>query len=202
MISTTPAPTELDNWTDNILDVWDSATVEQREKGRQWYPVAHDVAEMMFGDVQVGAGVIAALSANKRWNENIKLAEQCAAGNVRGHVQNALTKVRRILAGQYPADVLPDSKTGHFYQCIANPDHPTAVVIDRHAHDVAVGKVCGNDERGLSTKSRYDALADCYRSAASVLGELPSVVQATVWVVWTQSLAGVGKRGFQHAEAR
>jgi hypothetical protein len=59
-----------------------------------------------------------------------------------------------------------------------SPEDPEAVVIDRHAHDVAVGKRYGNMDRGLSNKRRYATLAHAYREAARQLGELPSTVQA------------------------
>ena len=99
-------------------------------------------------------------------------------------------------AGIAPEDVLPmQRKTGQFFLCIVDPINKDAVCIDRHAHDVAVGVPYGDWSRGLSTHSRYKLIADCYREAARRLGELPMVVQATTWVVWRDSLAGVGTRG-------
>ncbi|MBK3564460.1 hypothetical protein JHN47_11960 [Streptomyces sp. MBT62] len=68
-------------------------------------------------------------------------------------------------------------------------------MIDRHAHDVAVGETYGNRDRGLSCASRYALLADCYREAAWRLGELPSTVQAVTWVAHTERIAGTGTRG-------
>ncbi|MYT71194.1 hypothetical protein GTY60_16115 [Streptomyces sp. SID8367] len=56
------------------------------------------------------------------------------------------------------------------------------MVIDRHAHDIAVQEIYGQRDRGLSTQSRYDVLADCYRAAAQEIGELPSIIQAVTWV--------------------
>ncbi|MFM9442564.1 hypothetical protein [Streptomyces acidiscabies] len=71
---------------------------------------------------------------------------------------------------------------------------PEAVVIDRHAHDIAVGELYGRRDRGLGSARRYVMLAHCYREAALRLGELPSTVQAVTWVVLTERIAGTGTR--------
>lgn len=181
----------------NIVAKFNAATLAQVAKGRAWYPVAHDLA-VMFGDgnAAMGAGIIAALSANKRWSENIKLATDAANGNVHGHVGNALDKVRAILSGIAPEDVLPmAAKTGNFYRNILDPTDNDAVTVDRHAHDIAVGEVYGDADRGLSTPNRYATMANAYRIAAAQLGETASVVQAVTWTVQVEMLAGKGNRG-------
>jgi hypothetical protein len=113
---------------------------------------------------------------------NVKLAEDAVAGNVHGHTPDSLDKVRAMMAGADPADVLPmHAKTGHFFLCILDPSDPDPVCVDRHAHDVAVGERYGERSRGLSSKTRYATLALAYRLAARELGQLPQRVQATVW---------------------
>lgn len=185
----------------NIMTVWRSATAEQQVRGRSWYPAARDLAGLIAGgDVRTGAGVIAALSANKAWPETCRLARVAcgAAGLSSGHFRDALDKVARIQGGTAPESVLPmDRKTGHFFRCIADPADADAVVIDRHSHDVAVGETYGSRNRGLSSVRRYALLADCYREAARRLGELPSIVQAVTWVVHTDRIAGTSTRGLR-----
>ncbi|MPY38366.1 hypothetical protein FNH09_46355 [Streptomyces adustus] len=65
---------------------------------------------------------------------------------------------------------------------MADPENADPVVIDRHAHDIAVRKVYGQSDRGLGALGRYNLLADCYRAAAQKIGEIPSKVQAVTWV--------------------
>ncbi|MBD9734483.1 hypothetical protein IGX29_22265 [Streptomyces sp. H28] len=65
---------------------------------------------------------------------------------------------------------------------MADPEDPDAVVIDRHAHDIAVQEIYGQRDRGLGAVGRYNMLADCYRAAAREIGEIPSKVQAVTWV--------------------
>lgn len=191
-------PTEQDReaLVDNIIKVYRSATRDQLARGKAWYQTAHELAIIMGGDPQVGAGVIAALSAQRQWLETIKLAQHALStldvrldGKQLKTMQDQENKVRRIMRGEDPQAVLPtERKTGQFYLCILNPEHPTAVVIDRHAHDIAVGRPFGDESRGLSTQSRYEIFAQAYREAARRLKVKPLTVQAVTWVVWTDLL--------------
>ncbi|MFF1469117.1 DUF7178 family protein [Streptomyces mirabilis] len=196
-------PTKIDESTreeyvQNIMRAWHSATADQVARGRTWYTTAHDLATMIAaGETRKGAGVLAALSANKRWSTNCALARRAfTTGRPSGHFRDALVKTQRIMSGEDPESVLPmDLKTGQFFRCISNPSDPDAVVIDRHAHDIAVGETYGARDRGLTTPSRYAVLAHCYREAALRLGELPSTVQAVTWVAHTEQVANTSTRG-------
>jgi hypothetical protein len=110
-----------------------------------------------------------------------------ATGALYGHTSDALGKAAKILAGTDPAEVLPMTlKTGNFYRTILDPEDPEAVVVDRHAHDVAVGRRYGQQPRGLHNKTRYATVAHAYREAARRLGEIPSTVQAVTWLVQSE----------------
>jgi hypothetical protein len=91
------------------------------------------------------------------------------------------------MSGADPLDVLPDdSKTWHFFRCIFDPADADSVVIDRHAHDIAVGVIYGGADRGISggpsQRRRYATLAHAYREAARRLDILPQTLQAITWV--------------------
>jgi hypothetical protein len=171
--------TNHETYVSNIIDAWNALSDEDIAKGRAWYPVAHDIAVGLGnGDARMGAGILAALSPLKSWHENVKLATQASEGNVRGHFPDALGKVRAIMAGSDPANVLPmDMKTGNFYQNILDPSDAHAVTVDRHAAHLATGSPV---KGGLKLKA-YREIADAYRDAAKRLGEIPSVVQAGIW---------------------
>lgn len=182
----------------NIQTVWSMATDAELQEGRDWYWTAHETAYLLAdGDVRVGAGLLAALSPQTAWWLNVELAcDAYETGRASRHTGDSCGKANKILAGIDPEDVLPMArKTGQFYRCILDPRDREAVCIDRHAHDVAVGVAYGSWLRGLSTQSRYDLLADCYRGAARRLGEAPSTVQAVTWVTWRNNIAGIGTRG-------
>ncbi|WP_245997230.1 DUF7178 family protein [Streptomyces armeniacus] len=196
MVPWSASEKQREQYVDNILTVWQCATSEQEQRGRSWYRIANELARVITGgDARAGAGVLAALSANKSWPQTCRLARQaCETGLTSGHFGDALAKATVIAAGTDPAKVLPmDRKTGHFFRCIADPGDTDAVVIDRHAHDIAVGDIYGRRDRGLSGQ-RYELLAAAYREAAQRLGELPSTVQAVTWVVHTDRIAGTGTR--------
>lgn len=198
MININATAAEVEQYVNNIITQYGRASLSQRIAGEAWYTTANQLAEMLTdGNARQGAGVLAALSANKSWKENQKIATRAfASGKATGHVKDAIRKATRIMNGEDPLNVLPmHSKTGNFFLCIAEPEHPTAVCIDRHAHDVAVGEVYGNTERGLGSKGRYNLIAGAYREAARRLGVLPSIVQAVTWVVQIESLKGKGTRG-------
>jgi len=182
-------PTQLENDTlvANIMRCYWTATPDQRQRGMHWYQTAHDLAKIIGTDVSMGAGLLAALSANKSWHDTVKLSIHAGSGNPIRTLSDQQRKVRLILAGADPVTILPmEVKTGQFYQCIMNPDHPTAVVIDRHAHDIARGRAYGDFNRGLSYLKRYRIFADAYRRAAAVLKLTPCQLQAVTWVVWTE----------------
>lgn len=189
MIPTVATVEELQTYVDNIITVWQRATPDQLARGRAWYQTANDIATVIAdGNTRAGAGVIAALSPQKAWDANVKLAEQAlTSGEARGHVRNALDKAERIMLGEDPLSVLPeDSKSWNFFRAIVHPDDAEAVVIDRHAHDIVANERYGDRDRGLSSKRRYATVALAYRNAANSLDEIPSVVQATTWVVWRE----------------
>lgn len=198
MITIKASPAEFDRYASNVLAVWQSATQEQEQQGRDWYPAAHRLAEMMCdGDVRMGAGLLAALSPQTSWWLNVELASDAyETGRPSRHLSDALSKASKILAGIDPVDVLPmERKTGHFFRCIVDPSDSDAVCIDRHAHDIAVGEPFGDRARGLDAHGRYRLLADVYRAAARAAGELPMVVQATTWVVWRDMISETSTRG-------
>lgn len=189
MIPTTADAATMSTYVGNIISVYRRATPAQVAEGRRWYREAHQLAAAMSGDDPwAGAGVLAALSPQTPWTRNIELARQAfATGRARGHTGNALAKAERIMRGEHPLTVLPrESKTWHFCRAIGDPDDPDAVVIDRHAHDIAVGERYGARDRGLSKPRRYALLARAYREAARLVGTSPSTVQAITWVVWRE----------------
>lgn len=190
-------PRERVALVDNILAVYDRATPEQQARGMAWYRTAHDLALMIGdGDATVGAGVLAALSANTGWAQNLRLATDLASGiEVRG-LPTSLNKARRILGRENPAVALgAGRKTQNFYRNIAWPELSGPVTVDRHAHDVARNQVFGKTDRGLSTPSRYETFANAYRAAANARGIRPHEMQAVTWVVWTEEIAGTSTRG-------
>ena len=172
-------------------------------------------------EVHKAAGVIAALSPRLAWRKNVEYAELAYMVHAdivarknpllpqRGEVTEAFfagmiptlnanaRKAFRILDGGDPDEVLGGPKVRAFYFTITNPTDPRAVVVDRHAIDIAFGEVLNDQSRGvaLGRKGAYDAVSALYRKAAVIisreLGEVwtPAQVQATTWTYWRRERA-------------
>lgn len=203
MISTKADAATFERYVTNIITRYGQANTEQKIAGERWYVTANQLAYMIAdGDVVKGAGVLAALSANKSWTENVKISKRSlATGTASGHVRAQLAKAEAIMNGADPESVLGGNKTLNFYRCLINPRDPYAVCIDRHAHDVAVGETYGSADRGLSAKGRYDLLADAYREAARRLNTTPATVQAVTWVVQVEDHSNWNARSYSNAHA-
>lgn len=174
----------------HIIRVFRDATESQMAEGLAWYADAHTLAVALDSRNPLrAAGVIAALSVKQDWSRNVVLATRAfAEGHASGTLGFCVKAADRILAGESVDDVLKGDKTNNFAHVIADPTDAHAVVVDRHAFDIALGRVTDDETRGiLSRKGVYDTFADAYREAAAVLGYSPSQVQAVTWVVWRQT---------------
>jgi len=145
--------------------------------------------------LEQAAGVIASLSPGCQWGRNLQDADQLIAAhvawkrlpNVGSYGRRNIVKARKILDGDSPFDVLPETgpKTRAFYSLIVNPANATTVCIDRHAKAVAVNRVgSGVDRTNVVRASEYEFYAWHYRAIAERLGLLSHQLQAVTWVCW------------------
>ena len=175
----------------NIVSVYNAASETEREEGAEWYSAAltfaRGLSERYGVDVTAAAGIIAALSPRLPWDRNMLYADTlCATGDA-PVLGGSKDKARRIWFGEPPLDVLSGDKVSNFYRCIMGD--PDAVVVDRHAFDVAYGSVTDDRTRkALDRVGEYEAYANAYRAAAAILGLSAAVVQATAWVTWRNRL--------------
>lgn len=174
--------------TPNILAVLDRATEGEVQAGRDWYREANDLARALDGaDGRVGAGVIAALSPITPWDRNVVLAKRAFdEGRLTGGtLGNSVKAVNRILDGEEVLDVLKGLKVRNFFGSIFDPTCPVSVCIDRHAFDIAVGRVTDDRSRGtLKRVAVYESFARAYSRAAVASGLSAATVQAVTWVTW------------------
>lgn len=186
---TKPLPADLVPSTRRILRVYRGLTPEQIADGMVWYQVAHELALALDpGNVLRAAGVISAYSPQNPWSKNVQMARLAYEGIITEHL-NQTSKVERIMAGEDVVTVLNGLKTVNFALTITDPCDPHAVVVDRHAFDIAVGRVTSDRERGvLDRKGVYDQFADAYRRAARIIGISPSHMQACTWVGWRETM--------------
>lgn len=176
-----------------ILDVYRLATLTDLDYGLNWYPTAHALAvDLAPENPRQAAGVIAALSPMMNWERNMMLAVRAYRdGEASGALGRNVEKANVILCGADPLDILGGNKVRNFFGAIADPDSNVFVVIDRHAFDIAIGRVSNDATRAaLSRVGMYDLFALAYRRAAERLTRetgihhTPSQVQAVTWCTW------------------
>lgn len=171
-------------FAENVVAVFDRATPDEMHEGMSWYADAHNFAMSLDSDVWRAAGVIAALSPQKRWSTNAILARRAyETGTPTGHTGVMLSQAARILNGENALDVLKGPKVRAFCAGIATAGNTDMVTIDRHAHDIAMGRVFTDSERKIGAVL-YRRLAAHYTEAAREVGVSVCQIQAVTWVRW------------------
>lgn len=183
----------------NILACYNRATGETLREGLSWYLDAHNFARTVGGGrghhIERNAGIIAALSPMNEWENNknkamrlISLRGRVVIGPNNSNGIGLSSNVRKaidIYNGGEPLDILGGNKVRAFYRTILEPTGDIDPVIDRHAFDIAVGRVTNDKARGiLDRKGVYDEFAHAYREAAKVAGIGSAQMQAVTWVQW------------------
>lgn len=182
----------FDEMRANLLATVSSSSFGAEVEGMGWYAAAHSIAADMAVrhglTVRQCAGVLAALSPQTGWAENIRLADAaCEAGEASGHTADACGKADRILSGEDPSAVLGGRKVRSFFANIVEPGRSGAVTVDRHCVDMLVGRRGAVNDRVLERPGAYALCAAVVRSVARDLGWRPHEVQAVAWVAWRQT---------------
>jgi hypothetical protein len=173
-------------YAENIMRVYESATDSEYREGMEWYNNQHDIAlSFTPDDVWRGAGIIAAYSPNNEWKRNLYLATQTLiTGTPRtDYLPKQVAKVERILNGEPTLDVLRGKKERAFAAAIATNGQSDIATIDRHAHDVCVGRVTDEGKKHIPTKT-FNLMVEHYRQASYEAGIMVAQMQAITWVVW------------------
>lgn len=171
-------------YAENVVRCFESATADEMRDGMNWYQDAHSFARSLDTDVWRAAGVIAALSVQKQWNVNMRMAERAyETGVVSGNFTTMNAQGQRILNGEHPLEVLGGDKVRAFCAAIATNGMSDIAVIDRHAHDIAMGRVFTDATRNIG-KRLYRVMAMHYGEAAKEVGVSVNQIQAVTWVRW------------------
>lgn len=170
----------------NILKMWRGSTQDDR---KDWYKEANIWCENHgVTTVSKVAGVVAALSPVKRWDQNLKIASDMICTNDCGHMGVFKDKARRILVSdgsdEEILDILNGRKISSFYLNIRYPDKSNNITIDRHALSIALGhKVTDIEYSGLTAK-QYAFFVECYTIAAAKVDISPLLMQSGTWVYY------------------
>jgi len=172
---------------DNLTDVGNQLTTAEVSAGYGWYRLAENLTRRLARKHNTtkhrAAGVIAALSPNQTWANNLRMAEHALAGNPKGF-SSAVARVKRIMAGgsiigTFPDPSGPSHKIREFYRAISG--NQNAVVIDRWAYRAAWG-TRHVDVHDLARIGVYAMISDAYREVAELFEMSPRDFQAAVWI--------------------
>ena len=192
----------------NILNEYFNSSVEEKMLGRLFYPNANAAAidigsRLGFNNSEaliVGAGIIAALSPQTEWLNNIVLAFEFAEIKyAKKQTQANNNKALKILEGEDPMDVLGKEayKVKAFYKAIQEPygnnliekvsgfpdNKKQLAVIDRHAGGVYFGwPLVEKERRQLSNWKTLGRISKAYFKVAQGLNIPLNELQATTWV--------------------
>lgn len=175
----------------NILKVYNDTTFTAESN---WYTTANELAVSLakaydYNLLQV-AGVIAALSPLKSWDENKRIAEAFLKSGDAYHTGTMIAKADDIVnydgnfQREFILTTLNGNKIQNFFLNIAYPMAKEGVTIDRHAVSIAFGKSLPDSMLRSITDRQYEFFAECYRIAAAKAGILPNEMQAVTWVKW------------------
>lgn len=187
----------------NIISVYNLATVADKRQGESWYckalAFALELSKQNGVKLQTIVGVIAALSPRNRWSRNMQDTERMVKVYANGGTYDDLMQLKvctfntgkekaaRILTGKVSVRsellaILKGPKLQEFFNCILGDCED--VCIDGHAYSVWAGeRITVQNTPKIGIKLRRTIKAD-YQSAADQLGVAPHVVQAVTWCAW------------------
>lgn len=166
--------------------MWNQSTMEDRH---DWYQEAFMwCLNSSNGSLSKAAGVVAALSPVKRWEQNLICAQDMIETGDCGHMGQFKEKARRILASdgtdEAILDILNGNKISAFYLNIRYPEKANNVTIDRHALSIALGrKITDADYQGMTGK-QYNFFVECYTITAMKVQVSPVLMQSATWVYY------------------
>lgn len=167
--------------------VYAQALESEHFDGRAWYSAAGSIARVVAGghDIshEAGAGILAALSPQCSWDENVVRALAHADGEDVGATADSLSKADRLASGADAFDVLGGRKVRSFWRNILGQHHH--VTVDRHAVAIVFGRALSDREiKLLERPGPYVIIAAAYRAAARRHGIEASTLQAVTWLAW------------------
>jgi len=174
----------------NIVEAYNRASADSLVEGQYWYTDANNIAmqvSKLLGteDIRVGAGILAALSPQTDWGDNVAEALKFTSlGYSTKQTSANNAKAKRISEGEDPDTVLGGNKVVPFYHAIVEPYGNYLPVVDSHAQTIYYGKpVSKRDKsRAFSSPKVMRRMQTSYKLASKKLGVHYNVVQAVTWV--------------------
>jgi hypothetical protein len=184
-------------------------TSEALSRGALWYEEAYceasSLASRFNTTIKRAAAVIAVLSPNVLWDNNIISAEilcsEWAKGcNDASFVRGAgyhknKTKALNILTGGKIKDNVKGSKVIAFYEGIISQGRTRHVTVDYHMINLWAGKHQTIKEHKTRTHKTFSpklnkSIQSAIQKIADELQTYPAIIQASLWIAWKEKVEG------------
>lgn len=168
------------NRTQLLDSVIKQASPIEIEQGKIWYTEAHEFCKELSKQFNVSldkiCGIVAALSPQKRWDLNKKIAHDYLMGKRNIHTNVQVSKCDWIMRGDDIEQCLGGMKTINFFHNILDPKDDQWFTIDRWILNIF-------KEGPKVTPKQYNTLKQlCINYSAQTPWVSPEV-QAIAWVV-------------------
>lgn len=171
------------NRTQQLDSVIKQATSIEIEEGKAWYYKARDYCVELSKEFEVEIekviGVVAALSVQKRWDLNKRIAKQYLQGKKDIHFKLQVSKCDWIMRGDDIEKCLGGLKTVNFYHNILNPDDSNWATIDLWMLRIF-------NERPKVTPKQYNQLKQVCIDYSKQIQWVTPTTQAVAWIVARQ----------------
>lgn len=170
---------------DNILEIYNQATLEEVTGGQAWYTSAHlfckELAKDVGKPVMNVIGVLSALSPRCEWGLNKEWTKLYFEGNYK-HTRVQTEKCHRIVKAKTFSEIsghLGGLKTKNFFGNILYPEDKHFVTIDSH-----VLKICSGLYIERVTPCQYTQLKKHIQEISEELSMLPNSLLGTAWLTY------------------
>ena len=156
------------------------ASPRQIEDGVAWYQKAHQFCKELSEEFGVEfnkvCGIVSALSPQKRWDLNKRIARDYLMGKRNIHTKTQVSKCEWIMRGDNIEKCLGGLKTVNFFHNILDPKDNDWFTIDRWILNIF------NESPSLSPK-KYNQLKQVCINYSKQTPWVSPEVQAIAWVV-------------------
>jgi len=170
---------------DNILEIYNQATLQEHSEGRGWYSSALSFCEEVSKDVKLPimniAGLVAAISPQTEWSINKEWTKLYFKGNYKQNgVQNEKChKIKKAKSFSEIMGILHGPKTKNFFGSILYPEDKHFVVIDSHMLKVLSGLYIDT-----CTPYQYNKLKTIFKEVSTELNTTPASLQSVCWLTY------------------
>ena len=170
---------------DNIINAWNGAGVAHVIGGRDWYEAGNvylaGLADAFDLPVEQVVGICAVLSPSISWDRNLLETHMLLDGEVEGFTAYGNNVNKAWLIKEGDLSQVRGPKVEAFARLLLNPKAHT-VCVDTWAIRIACGLEEHGSIKGYNDRYHIGLIQQAYASAAIMLGEKPSHVQAVTWL--------------------